>query len=238
MRWLVLLALLPGWAAWAQTTRLETAPTPQPVLTVTATATSSVPNDRMHAWLRAEADSPDPAFAASEVNARIGRALSRARATRGVEASSSGYSTYQVAEKDRPSRWRVVQSIALESSDFLTLVGLVSRLQAEDKLRLSGLNFSVSPPLQRSAEDALIQPAIKAWPERADLASRGFGGTAWRPGRITVQGADFGRPQPMMRAQSMGVAAAAPVSVEGGTSDVAVTVSGEVILETVRPPTR
>jgi len=48
-----------------------------------------------------------------------------------------------------------------------------------------------------------------------------------------VQTNDYARPQPMYR--TAGVAAAsAPVAVEGGMSDVTVTVSGEAILDTAR----
>src|SRR6185369_15370885 len=56
-------------AAGAQTLRNEAAPTPQPVLTISANAQATVPNDRMQAALRAEAEAPDAAQAASEVNA-------------------------------------------------------------------------------------------------------------------------------------------------------------------------
>jgi predicted secreted protein len=78
--------------AHAQTV-IESAPTPVPVVTITASATSNVANDRMHAFLRAEADNADAAAAASDVNGRMGRALARARAVTGVEASTAGYSS-------------------------------------------------------------------------------------------------------------------------------------------------
>jgi len=226
-------------AAGAQTLRNEAAPTPQPVLTITASAQSTVPNDRMQATLRAEAEAPDAAQAASEVNARIARALGKAKGMRGVDAATAGYSTYPVTEApgNRTVRWRVSQGLTLESADFAALASLVSRLQAEDKLLVSGISFFVSPVARNAAEDALTRDAVRAWQQRAQLAATEFGASSWRTGRVTIQGSEPGRPQPMFRAQAAGVAAA-PVSVEAGTSDVAVSVSGEVILETVRPPTR
>ena len=51
-----------------------------PSVTLSAAATASVPNDRMHASLRAEADNADAAAAANVVNARMAKALARARA--------------------------------------------------------------------------------------------------------------------------------------------------------------
>ncbi|HEX6137747.1 MAG TPA: SIMPL domain-containing protein [Casimicrobiaceae bacterium] len=216
-------------------TLIEAAPTPQPVITISASATSNVANDRMHAYLRAEAENADPVAAANDVNARMARALSRAKATTGVDASTTGCSSYQVSEPNRPLRWRVSQTLALEGSDFAALSTLVSKLQGADGLLLSGLNFSVSPATRRGAEDALTQQAIRSWQQRAQNAAQGFAASGWRAGRVTIQTNDFGRPPPMLKA-GMAAASAAPVSVEGGTSDVTVTVSGEAILETPRVP--
>jgi predicted secreted protein len=222
--------------AHAQVLRVDNAPTPQPVLAVTATASTTVANDRMDAWLRAEADGADAAQAGNDVNARMARALARAKGVRGVEAATSGYSTFQVESKDRAPRWRVSQTLTLQGGDFLALAGLVSRLQADDGLLVSGMSFSMTPATQRATEDALIEQAVKSWQQRAQVAAQAFGGATWRPGHVAIQTGEAGRPQPMMRAQAL--ATAAPVNVEGGRSEVSVTVSGEAILETVRPPPR
>jgi predicted secreted protein len=216
-------------------TIIDVAPTSQPIVTITASATSNVPNDRMHAFMRAEAENVDAAQAASDVNARMARALSRARAATGVEASTAGYGSFQVTEQNQPTRWRVSQTLVLESGDFAMLSALVSKLQATDGVLLSGLNFSVSPATRRAAEDALTQQAIRNWQQRAQSAAQGFAAAGWRAGRITIQTNDYGRPQPMFRAATAADARAAPVTVEGGMSDVTVTVSGEAILDTARP---
>ena len=231
--------LVAGMAAIAGSARaqtvIETAPTPQPVVTLSASATGSIANDRMHAYLRAEVDNADATVAANEVNARMGKALAKAKAAAGIDAATTGYTTYQVNEPNRPTRWRVTQSLKLESADFTALAALVTRLQSQDGMLLSGLNFTVSPAARRTEEDALTQQAIKAWQQRAQAAAQGFGAGGWRTGRVTIQTSDFGRP-PMLRSAGMAAAAAAPVAVEGGTTDVTVTVSGEAILDTVRAP--
>ena len=141
-RGLAVALLLIATSAGAQITRYENAPSPQPVITVTASASATVVNDRMHATLRAEVEHADAAQAAREVNTRIARALAKAKAVPGVNASTAGYASYQVGEKDR-LRWRVSQGLALEGTDFAALAALVSRLQAEDGLLVSGLAFSV-----------------------------------------------------------------------------------------------
>jgi predicted secreted protein len=212
------------------------APLPSAV-TLSASATMSVANDRMQAWMRAESDNADAAAAAGVVNARMGKALARAKATTGIEASTSGYSSQQIMDKNLPARWRVAQTLKLESSDFAALSGLISQLQSDGGLVVDGTLFSVSDASRRKAEETLTQQAIKAWQARATEASRGFGFDSWRLGRVAIQSGDSFRPQPVMRAMAF-EAKAAPVAMEGGNSEITVTVSGEAVLEAPRPPSR
>jgi predicted secreted protein len=211
----------------------ETGAPSAPVVTVTAAASESVANDRMHAWLRAEAESASPAAAASEVNARVAKGIARAKAASGVLVATSGYTTQQIAEKGKPTRWRVAQTITVEGGDFAALATLLTKLQDDDGLLLSGMSFDVSPDTRRKSEDALTQQALRAWQERAQRAAQGLGYASWRPGRVTVGTGDRAAPVPMYRAQAMVMAAPAPapVPVEAGTTDVTVTVSGEAVLD-------
>jgi predicted secreted protein len=229
---LVAFAATAGTAS-AQATLVE-APPPQPVLTISASAAKAVSNDRMQAVMRAEADRPDAAQAANDVNARMARALARAKTVPGVDARTAGYSSYQISEPNVPIRWRVSQTLVLEGRDFVALSALVSQLQGTDGLLLSGLDFTVSPTARRVAEDALTQEAIRGWQRRAELGAKAFGANAYRTGRVTIQTNDFGAPRPMFKAGGVAAASAAPVTVEGGTTDVTVTVSGEAILEPQR----
>jgi predicted secreted protein len=220
--------------------RAADAPPPAaPVVSVTAAATASVANDRVYAWLRAEVDNADPARAAADVNARMAKGLARAKAVAGVEAATSGYSSYQVTEKNQPVRWRVAQTLTLEGADFAAMATLVSKLQADDALVLSGMNFAVSNDARRRAEDALTQQAIKAWQARAQNAASGLGYQSWRAGRVAIQTGDLARPTPMYRQSSMAMAASAPpVAIEGGNTEVTVTVAGEAVLEGARQAAR
>jgi len=212
---------------------------PRPAVTVAATATAKVANDRAHAWLRAEADESTAAAAATAVNTRMARALARARGLPSVTATTSGYSTQQIAEKGKPVRWRVAQTLALESRDFAALTTLVSSLQGDDALLLSGLSFSVSGEARQQAEDALTQQAIKAWQARATAAAQGLGFASWSPGHVTVRTSDTPWPMPSMRAMaSADVGSAPPVNVEAGNTDVSVVVSGEAVLDSARTPAR
>jgi predicted secreted protein len=199
-----------------------------PAVSVTASATASVANDRMFAWLRAEVDNADPVRAAADVNARIGKAIARAKATPGVDVKTSGYSSYQITEKTL-TRWRVQQSISLETSDFAALAALLTKLQSEDALVMSGMSFGVSNDARRKVEDALTQEAIRGWQARAQSASKALGFDAWRVGHVNVMTGEPMRPQAMMR-MAAGSGGSAPVNAEGGNTDVTVTVSGDALL--------
>jgi predicted secreted protein len=223
--------LLPATAAFAQPATPAQA-SPVPAVAITGAASAKVQNDRMNATMRAEAEHASAAAAAAEVNARMAKALAAAKAA-GMEAKSAGYGTWQQWEKGRPGKWRVAQTVSLTGADFPALAALVSRLQDEDGLLVSSIGFSLAPDSRRRAEDALTRDAIRAWQQRAATAAEALGYAAWRPGRVTVSSSDFA-PQPRfemaMRAQAA-PAAAPPVAVEGGATEITVTVNGEAVLE-------
>ena len=209
----------------------------QPTVTVSASSTATVANDRLQAWLRAEAENVSPAAASGQVNATVAKALASARAISGIKVATSGYSTQQIVEKGKPSRWRVAQTITLDAADFTAASALITKLQDDDGLLLSGLAFSLAERTRRDAEDGVTQQAIRSWQSRAQQAAQGLGFGSWRPGHVTVQTSDGGRPYPMLRAQaSSSVAGGAPVALEAGSTDVTVTVSGEAILDAAKPP--
>ena len=177
-----------------------------PIVTVTASATTTVANDRLQAWLRAEADQPDPAAAANQVNAAMAKALARAKAVAGVTVQTSGSSTQQITEKGRPARWRVTQTMTVNGSDFSAIAGLLTRMQEQDGMLLSGMGFSLSTSAREQAERTLIQTAIRGWQTRAQVAAAALGFENWRTGHVNVQTSEPGRAFPM-RAAMMSAAA-------------------------------
>ncbi len=208
------------------------APNAPPTVTVTATASTTVANDRLQASLRAEAEDISPAAAASQANAAIAKALADAKAYPAVKVATAGYSTQQIAEKGKPTRWRVAQSISLEASDFTQAATLMSRLQDQGGLLLSNMGFTLSERARRESEDSVTQQALKSWQARAQQAALGLGFSGWRVGHVTVQPSGGGPAYPLMRAQAMASpAGGAPVTLEAGTTEVTVTVSGEAILQ-------
>src|SRR3989441_2696264 len=121
-------------------------PTPpqQPAVTVTASATATIANDRLQAWLRAEAENASAGTAASQVNATIAKALAEAKGYPSIKVATAGYSTQQVSDKVKAQRWRVVQTISVDGGDFTSAAALISRLQDDHGLLLSGMGFSLA----------------------------------------------------------------------------------------------
>jgi predicted secreted protein len=204
-----------------------------PSVTVSGAATTKVQNDRMQAMVRAESEQTTAGAAAADVNTRMAKALAAAKAAPGVEAKSAGYSTWQQWEKGKPGKWRVSQTLSLTGADFPALAALLTKLQDEDGLLVSSIAFSLAPETRRRAEDALTKEAIRAWQQRAATASEALGFAAWRPGRVSVSTGDFA-PQPrfdMMARAGAAAAPAPPVAVEGGTTELTVTVTGDAVLD-------
>jgi predicted secreted protein len=230
---LALAALVLAAPLQAQVPPAPPSASPPPTVSVTGAATAKVQNDRMQAVVRAEAEQATAGAAAADVNARMAKALSLAKGVPGLEAKSAGYHTYQQWEKGRPGKWRVVQSLSLAGSDFTALAALLSKLQDEEGMLVSSIAFTLAPDTRRRAEDALTREAIRAWQQRAATAADALGFPAWRPGRITVATGDVAPPprqEMMMRAQAA-PAGSPPVAVEGGTTELTVTVGGDAVLE-------
>jgi len=225
-------ALLAANASLAQQPPAPALPA-SPSVTVTGAATTKAQNDRMQAMVRAESEQTTAGAAAADVNTRMAKALAAAKVAPGVEAKSAGYSTWQQWEKGKPGKWRVSQTLSLTGADFPALAALLTKLQDEDGLLVSSIAFSLAPETRRRAEDALTKEAIRAWQQRAATASEALGFAAWRPGRVSVSTGDFA-PQPrfdMMARAGAAAAPAPPVAVEGGTTELTVTVTGDAVLD-------
>jgi predicted secreted protein len=208
-------------------------PVPISSVAVTATATATVANDRLQAWLRTEAENVSPAAAAAQVNATSAKALAEAKSYPSIQVATMGYSTQQISERGKPTRWRVSQTINVDAGDFTAAATLLSKLQDDSGLLLSNMSFSISDKTRRDTEDRITQQAIQAWQARAQQAAQALGFAKWRVGHVSVQSSG-GPPVPVMRAQAMTAMAAPPVALEAGTTEVNVTVSGDAVLDSAR----
>jgi predicted secreted protein len=197
------------------------------MVSLSAQAESEVPNDTLVALLAVEAEGSDPAQLADEVNRSMQKALAAARGVAGVKLRSGGYETIPVYEKAHIARWRVRQELRLESQDFAAASRLIGELQAS--LVVTNVALTVSPEARRRAENALIDEALAAFRQRAQLVRDALKAKGYRIRDLQVS---TGAPMPRVYAAARAMAgSAAQPAFEPGTSQISVSVSGTIQLQ-------
>ena len=156
-------------------------PVPVPVVTVSASATASVPNDRLHAWLRAEGG-PCERVGRRRRRQRAGHARAReAQGAAGRAGLDVGLHVAADRREGQAHRWRVVQTIKVEGGDFAAIGDAIGAPAGRGRRRAVGHRRSASSDeLRRRTQDAITQQAIAAWRTRAQNAAQGFGAAGWR----------------------------------------------------------
>jgi len=190
-----------------------------------------VENDWITAIVSVTAEDANPAALADRINKDMAWALEQAKAEPKVKAKSGGYSTYPINEKGRIVRWQANQQLVLEGGDAAAMTALLGKLQA--RVQLQSFEFSVSDATRRKVQEELVTEALAAFRARAALVAKGLGASSYTLDDVSVETASPGYPVPMMREQ-MAMAKsdmAAPPAVEAGTSRVAVTVQGSIVLD-------
>lgn len=188
-------------------------------------------NDRMQATLNASAEDGNATRLADQINRTMDWALKIAKAYPKVETRTASYQTHPVYDKDKIQRWRATQELSLEGADFAQLGELIGKLQ--ERLQVTGINFSVSPERRAMVEDELIAKALGAFKQRAELVRKQMGAKGYRIGTITInQNGTTPIPRPMLRAKGvMEMSSVAAPALEAGTSTLSVTVNGSIELQ-------
>jgi len=192
--------------------------------------TESVSNDTMHVTLQTYAEMQDPAKLATRINQEMEWALAQAKQLKGIKLRTGSYQTWPVTRKEVTTGWRGQQDLILESRDTQALSRLTGQLQ--DKLQIKSMSFSVSDEKRVSVENRLIDLALNSFKERARIVGDNLKADGYRIVEINV-GTSTARP-PMMhqaRVASMSMEANDAVAVEGGESDIRITVNGTIELK-------
>lgn len=202
-------------------------------VSLSAHASTEVDNDVMRAVLFAEEEDADPARLADRVNRATANAMAVAKSQAGVKVKTGGYQTHPVYDKARIVRWRARSDLILESTEFRVLADLVGRLQST--LKLGGVDFTVSPELRQKTQDELMAAAVADFQRRSSLVAASFGASGYRVRDAAVSSDDGVPPMPravlaMRAAPAAADSVQAPV-VEAGTSRIAVSVTGTILLE-------
>lgn len=189
----------------------------------------SVSNDTMHVTLQTYAEMQDPARLAARINQEMEWALAKAQEVEGVKVSTGSYQTWPVTRKEVTTGWRGQQTLILESRDTEVLSRLTGQLQ--EKLQIKSMNFTVSDEKRVAVENRLIDIALNAFKERARIVGDNLKADGYRIVEVNV-GTTTQRPPVMYQARmaTLSSAAGEAVAVEGGESDVRVTVNGTIEL--------
>lgn len=202
------------------------------IVELQAEAQREVANDTLSAQLYVEATDAVAAQVSNTLNRTINDALKIAADSKTVRVRSGNSQTYPVNDRNQKlTGWRGRAEIRLETRDFQAGAALIGKLQST--LQLSGMSFSVSPEARRAAENELITEAVAAFRVRADIVRHALGGAGYRVRNLSISSGGVVPPRPvLMRAMS---AAAAPEvmapQLEGGLSQVTVSVSGAIAVE-------
>jgi predicted secreted protein len=188
-----------------------------------------VTNDTMHVSLNTYGEDRDASQLAARINADMAWALKQAAMYKMVKAKTGSYQTWPV-ERDKilTKGWRGQQALELEGTDIEALSKLTGLLQ--EKLKINSMRFTVSDTQREAAENRLVEEALNAFKERARIIRVNLEASGYRLVDINV---GTSTQQPPIRYQArMATASAAEsaVAVEGGESDIRVTVSGTIEL--------
>ena len=195
-----------------------------------AQQSESVSNDTMHVTLNTYAEMQDPAKLAARINQEMDWALEKAKQYSEIKVSTGSYQTWPVTRKDVTTGWRGQQNLTLEGRDTELLSQLTGELQK--KLKIKSMSFSVSDEKRIAVENRLIDAALNAFKVRALIVGENLDARGYRIVDINV-GASAQRPPVMYQARvaTMAMESNDSVAVEGGESDVQVSVSGTIELD-------
>ena len=224
-----------AWAlllAFAVASHASAQPVPEPVryntVDLQADAQREVVNDTLNAVLFVELNETDAAKLADSLNRITAEAAGIAKEFKSIRVRSGTNQTYPVYDRaQRLTGWRGRAELRLESRDFQAAAGLIGRLQS--RMQLGQIGFAVSPEVRKAAEDEIIGEAIKAFRARADIVRVSLGGQGYKIRRLSVNAGSGFMPRALMA--RAGVAAAesvAPPPLEGGVSQITVSVSGTI----------
>lgn len=201
-----------------------------PQLSLSASASREVAQDRVAVTLYASRESPEPGPAQAQVNELLNPVLARLKGREDLEVQSAGYRSDAVWQDSRIVAWRArgaIRLTAAPSEEFNKLVGeLASTLNVE-----SVMHF-LSRDARLTVEKSLIADAVAAFRDKAQSATRAFGYRNWTLRSVSVNesGHEPPHPVPKMMMSRAEAADAAPMPIAEGRTTVSVSVGGTVVL--------
>ncbi|MEO1093173.1 MAG: SIMPL domain-containing protein [Pseudomonadota bacterium] len=199
-------------------------------LTLQATATREVADDRFVAHLEGRGEAPTAAAAQAELNERMAEALALLEAAPALEIETASYSVRAVEREGQPRRWIAAQGVRIETDDADTLLERVGELQSLG-MAVGQLGSRLAPATERELHEALLPEAIAALRTRAEQAAAALGLSFSHFSDVNLDGTPTPRPVRLeaVAMDAMAVRAAPPVIASGRTT-VRVGVAATAIL--------
>jgi predicted secreted protein len=197
-----------------------------------AESSEQVGNDTLQVTLTTYGEHRELTELARQINADMEWALGKAREHQDIKAGTGSYQTYPLTTKDgrTTTGWRGQQTLLLESKAITELGELAGDLQ--EKLRITAMQFTVSTDKRTAVENRLIDTALNAFKARARIVADNLGARDYRIVSIDINTASSQQPPIVLRSHMAMAAmeAESAVAVEGGESEVRVSVNGSVEL--------
>ena len=146
-----------------------------------------------------------------------------------MNAQTGSFTTHPVYHKQQITAWRSRQTLVVKSRDTALLSQLLTRLQPY--VQLENMQYDISDSVRQAVENELISTAITHFQQRADIITKNLGRQKYRLVDMNIV---TSQPRPQMlqaRAMSMQDEAAAAPSIQPGTREVQVSVSGKIEIQ-------
>lgn len=195
-----------------------------------ATAQGDVANDLLSCDLVVEKEDRDSAKLANRINADMQWALSALKRYSQIKVSTRNYSTWP--RYDRKSNkilgWHASQTLHIESEDFDAARSAIQKLQ--EKLLVRNMQLKPRPETRAAREDQLIATALDRFKERAQIVQLNMGASGYRIVNAHINTQSNQHPVAYAEMSRSTSVASAP-AIQGGSSQISVSVQGEIRLE-------
>lgn len=210
----------------------DTAPAPQGVVSLSASATTEVPRDMMTVTLSATRDGSDAGAVQIALKQALDAGLAEAKkaARPGqVEVQTGNFALFPRYNKQNTiSGWQGNAELIVEGRDMQAIAALAGRIPS---MTIARVDYGLSRELRARTEAELTAQAIANYRVRAADAAKLFGYAGYALREVSIDSGESRPPIPAPRMRAMAVAASdEALPVEAGKSAVSVTVSGSVQL--------
>jgi len=202
------------------------------VYSLSASASAEAINDLMRASVVVQHTNEDSALLADKINADMQWAMSRLKPFVRIKSKTTNYQTYPTYDRKHKNiiGWRASQTLELETDDVEGAGEAIRILQ--ERLQVTGIRFEPKTDTRRAMEDRLINEALDAFKQRAQLIRLNMGKPGYTILNVDVQteSRGGGNPQPYHRSEVSFSSQEYSPALEGGTSEITVYVNGRVQL--------